>query len=199
MRVKVKSEKVDLGLARLVSKSFALKFLRKAVVGARIQVIKNPPPAIREGYHLDEHPDHEVWQVWAGVKQALVEVVGPREVLPFVAAREVCRCRLNMELVVLPLKGGGVRLQATEIPKPEPHEGHGKTSTCECLGSKNHDACAKAGCAVCKSMSEYEAVKLRVEAEAMIDSVADKELAKILKSDQPATPLAAVPDDEDGS
>lgn len=186
LRVKVKSQGVSLAEAALVSKSFALKFLKKAIVNARIQVIKNPPEAIRKGYDLDANPDYEVWQVWSGTKQALVEVVGPRDVLPFVAVREVYRCILKMNVEVLSLGKKGVRLQATEIPKAKRHADHGRVegAPCECFGSKYHEDCAKGGCEVCSGKNATQARALRGEAETMIDSVADKELAKIFPEDK---------------
>ncbi len=186
MRLKVKSPGVVEGDARLVSKSFALKFLRKVIVNARVQKLKDIPQAVRDGYKLDEHPGHEVWQVWSGVKTPLVEVVGPPEVLPFVACREVCRCKLNMELKVYRLPNGGVRLQATELPKPEPHEGHGKTdgAPCECLGTDAHDACAKAGCKICGGMDHEKAKALRAELNKLIDEQIEKKDPQIEELDE---------------
>jgi hypothetical protein len=110
----VKSDPINFALATCVSKSFALKFLRKAFVGARIQKIPGVPGA---------DPTIETWQVWATGpkgKQGLVEVTGPRAVLPYACVREAFLKRLNMRVEVIPLKNG-VRMTAEEI-KPEPTE-----------------------------------------------------------------------------
>lgn len=124
MRMKVKHDRVEMQLARLISKSFALKFLRKAFINARIQVIKNPSEVVKKGYELDARPaDHEVWQVWSG-QNPLVEVVAPRDILPFVCVREAFRCKLKMNVSIVPLtekdKVKGVRLVAEPIPETKP-------------------------------------------------------------------------------
>lgn len=71
-----------------------------------------------------EHADLgplETWQVWAtGTrgKQGIVEVTAPRDMLPFAVVREAFRCRLQMEVTVEPVKGGGCRLSAKPLPPP---------------------------------------------------------------------------------
>lgn len=63
----------------------------------------------------------ETWQVWAtGTrgKQGIVEVTAPRLMLPFAVVRESFRCRLNMDVLVTQLKGGGVNLSAEPMPPP---------------------------------------------------------------------------------
>lgn len=63
----------------------------------------------------------ETWQVWATGsrgKQGIVEVTAPREMLPYAVVREAFRCRLQMDVTVSPIKGGGVNLSATPLPPP---------------------------------------------------------------------------------
>lgn len=204
MRMKVKSEGVNVSEARLVTKSFALKFLRKAFINARIQVLKNPPKVVREKYKMDEDPRLEVWQVWSGTKAPLVEVCATPDVLPFCCVREAARCRLNMRVRAFLIKGG-VRIEAEQI---DPHEDHGRVegATCECFGVPvSHVKCAESGCAVCKGKPFEEAQKLRAELEQKIDMGLDEAMKAAGLEPQPiednlAALAPVVADDrEDGS
>lgn len=99
--------------------------MRKAFIGARIQRVDTPA-----GTKIPENNDPslgpiETWQVWATSsrgKQGVIEVTAPRLMLPFGVVREAFRCRLQMDVKVTPLKGGGVNLSATPIPPPKKDE-----------------------------------------------------------------------------
>lgn len=122
-RLAVKSKPITtVGDARLVSKSFALRFLRKAFVAARIQRVDTPAGTkLPDNSGLEHLGPIETWQVWAtGTrgKQGIVEVTAPREMLPFAVVREAFRCRLQMDVIITPIKGGGVNLRAEPLPPP---------------------------------------------------------------------------------
>lgn len=116
-RVAVKAPHVNnLGDASRVTKSFALKFLRKAFIAARIQRVEMP-----EGTRIPPEAEGlgpiETWQVWAysdGKREGVIEVTAPVGVLPYAVVREAYRCRLNMAVRVENIKGG-VRLSAEPI------------------------------------------------------------------------------------
>lgn len=138
-RVAVKSKPITtIGDARRVSKSFALKFLRKAFVGARIQRVETPagtkiPPEVSDLGPL------ETWQVWARSTQGqegVIEVTAPREMLPYGVVREAYRCRLQMDVTVEAVKGG-VRLSAKPIPPPPEVEKAIKEQRDETIGYVN--------------------------------------------------------------
>lgn len=78
-----------------------------------------PPGTKIPPEHADLGP-LETWQVWCGVNsnEGIVEVTAPRDVLPYAVVREAFRCRLQMDVKVTALKGGGVNLTAVPLPPP---------------------------------------------------------------------------------
>lgn len=89
----IETEPINEANASRISKSRAQRCLRRAFLEARFQTVSNPE---------DADPAHETWQVWckgaAGRMTALVEVTGPRSVLPFAAMRE-CFKRIGRDII----------------------------------------------------------------------------------------------------
>ncbi len=97
----IETDPIDEAQAVRISKSRAQRCLRRAFLEARFQTVASPEGA---------DPAHETWQVWCkgggGRMTALVEVTGPRAVLPFAAMRE-CFKRIGRD-IVLNIKDGTI-------------------------------------------------------------------------------------------